>query len=214
MQNKHEIWELRQMQALPSEDGYLILREVAGVDRKETTSFLSRLLIRDRFSGAGKYWASEVSIDPWSSGGKRVDFMQFVPHTQCAVSDIEKGIFICYEVKSCGEDVYSGNGLNFLGEKNYIVTTMQCYKDVLCPDMRSGKFWKHLREVAPESSNAIGIMVAVPLDADIESEFENTTDLDAENTYWRFKVVIPCRQGLRKRSLVELLFCMLRSGRT
>ena len=32
MANRHEIWELRQMQALPPEDGYLILREVAGAD--------------------------------------------------------------------------------------------------------------------------------------------------------------------------------------
>lgn len=110
------------------------------MNRKETTRFLSELLVGDKFSGAGKYWAKEVSVDPWTLSGKRVDFMQFIPQTQCSVSDIEKGIFVCYEVKSCKEDIYSGNGLNFLGEKNYIVTTMQCYKDVLIPDMRSGKF--------------------------------------------------------------------------
>lgn len=114
------------------------------MNRKETTEFLGRLLKKERFGGMGKYWASEVSIDPWSTKGKgkRVDYMQFIPDNQCAVSALEKGIFVCYEVKSCKEDVYSGNGLNFLGEKNYIVTTMQCYKDIL-PDMRSGKFWNH-----------------------------------------------------------------------
>lgn len=87
--------------------------------RKETTEFLGRLLKKERFGGIGKYWASEVSIDPWSTKGKgkRVDYMQFIPDNQCAVSALEKGIFVCYEVKSCKEDVYSGNGLNFLGGK-------------------------------------------------------------------------------------------------
>ena len=92
--------------------------------RAETTKFLGRLLISTRFNGAGKHWASEVSIDPWGRDAKRVDYMQFSPANQCSISGIEKGIFTCYEVKSCKEDVYSGNGLNFLGEKNYIVTTM------------------------------------------------------------------------------------------
>ena len=94
------------------------------MDRKETTKFLGQLLINTRFGGAGKHWASEVSIDPWGREAKRVDYMQFSPADQCSISGIEKGIFTCYEIKSCKEDVYSGNGLNFLGEKNYIVTTM------------------------------------------------------------------------------------------
>ena len=91
------------------------------MDRKKTTEFLGSLLASDRLSGAGKYWAKEVSIDPWAAKGtpKRVDYMQFVPDRQLSVSDIEKGIFVCYEIKSCKQDVYSGNGLNFLGEKNY-----------------------------------------------------------------------------------------------
>lgn len=33
------------------------------MDRKETTKFLGQLLINTRFGGAGKHWASEVSID-------------------------------------------------------------------------------------------------------------------------------------------------------
>lgn len=45
--------------------------------------------------------------------------------------DLQQRIFTCYEIKSCKEDVYSGNGLNFYGEKNYIVTTMECYKDFM-----------------------------------------------------------------------------------
>ena len=111
------------------------------MNRRETTKMLCELLERQYFSGMGKYWAKEVSIDPWAEKGKpkRVDYMQFIPANQCSVSAIEKGIFVCYEIKSCKEDFYSGNGLNFLGEKNYIVTTMQCYKELL-EDMRNGKF--------------------------------------------------------------------------
>lgn len=43
------------------------------------------------------------------------------------------------------EDVFSGNGLNFLGEKNYIVTTMECYKSIQ-EDIRSGKLNAHIEE--------------------------------------------------------------------
>ena len=180
--------------------------------RAETTKFLSELLIADKFRGAGKHWASEVSVDPWSAKGKRVDFMQFSPGDQMSISGIEKGIFTCYEVKSCKEDVYSGNGLNFLGEKNYIVTTMECYKDIW-PDMRGGKFYNHLQECFPESSNYFGIIVAVPKWRDVTEEIEKPTPLDSNTQDWKLDIILPCRTGPRRRSMTELLFCMLRSGR-
>ena len=79
-------------------------REGVVMDRKKTTEFLGNLLVSDRFGGMGKYWAKEVSIDPWAAKGKpkRVDYMQFVPAGQCSVSDIEKGIFVCYEICTIG----------------------------------------------------------------------------------------------------------------
>lgn len=40
------------------------------MDRKKTTEFLGNLLVLDRFGGMGKYWAKEVSIDPWAAKGK------------------------------------------------------------------------------------------------------------------------------------------------
>ena len=79
------------------------------MNRKETTEFLSNLLI-ERLSGRGKYYASEVTLD--YSGGKgetkRVDFIQFVPKNQ-STSGIEKGEFVFYEIKSCKADYHSGN---------------------------------------------------------------------------------------------------------
>lgn len=181
------------------------------MDRKETTKFLSDLLISNRLSDRGKYWASEVSIDYGTSNVKRVDFIQFEPKGVIYQSDIEKGIFTCYEVKSCREDVYSGNGLNFIGEKNYIVTTMECYKAIQ-PDMRSGKLWSHIRECCPESSAHFGIMVPVPWSFKPVDEYENPTELN-NDIEWELKVIYPCNQGSRKRSMTELLFCMLRSGK-
>ena len=54
------------------------------MNRRETTKMLCELLERQYFSGMGKYWAKEVSIDPWAEKGKpkRVDYMQFIPANQ------------------------------------------------------------------------------------------------------------------------------------
>lgn len=180
------------------------------MNRKETTRFLSNLLVSDRLGKRGVYYASEVSLDYGTTDAKRVDFMQFVPKGVTCISDIEKGIFTCYEVKSCKEDVYSGNGLNFVGEKNYIVTTMDCYKK-LQPDMRSGKFLNHMMECCPESNFHVGFMIPIPFRSKMEDEYEKPTELTNE-IFWELKIVFPCREGRRKRSTTELLFCMLRSG--
>ena len=179
--------------------------------RAETTKFLGQLLVATRIGGAGSHWASEVSIDPWTSKAKRVDYMEFSPANQYSVSGIEKGIFTCYEIKSCKEDVYSGNGLNFFGEKNYIVTTMQCYKDII-PDLRDGTFHEHLRKTNPESSAHYGIMVAVPVMRDKSREFEEPTPISGDIS-WRLEIIHPCTIGTRQKSLTELLFCMVRSGK-
>lgn len=38
------------------------------------------------------------------------------------------------------------------------------------------------------------------------------SDLLIEEVRWEMKVIYPCNHGNRKRSMTELLFCMLRSG--
>lgn len=181
------------------------------MERRDITRFLSDLLISNRLSGIGKYYAREVTLDANSNTSKRVDFLQFEPENTYSMSGIEKGIFTCYEVKSCKEDVYSGNGLNFIGEKNYIVTTMQCYKE-LQEDMRSGKLWKHVQNCNPESSAHFGFIVPVPWMCSDTDEYENPTELKSE-IRWNLKIIYPCRIGSRKRSMIELLFCMVRSGK-
>lgn len=101
--------------------------------------------------------------------------------------------------------------MNFFGEKNYIVTTMQCYKDLL-PDLRDGTFTNYLLETYPHSSVYFGIIVAIPFMSDVTGEFENPTDI-TDDIEWELRVIQQCRPGLRKRSITELLFCMLRSGK-
>lgn len=140
--------------------------------RSETTKFLSRLLEKSCFSGPGKYWAREVSLDYGYAAGKprRVDYMQFIPENQCSISAIE-----------------------------------------------NGKFAQHIRENFPECYAEIGnmgVMVAVPYQREVAEEFENSTPLDGDVEKWKLSVAIKCNHnGSRKRSMTELLFCMVRSGR-
>lgn len=170
--------------------------------RKQTTEFLSKLLESSRLSGRGKYYAKEVTLDYGYAHPLRVDYMQFEPKNQMTVSGIEKGEFICYEVKSCKADFHSGNGLNFEGDKNYIVTTMECYKQIV-------------NEVGWD----VGVMVAVPYSSNVTDEFENPTPIpkeynfDAPEEYWRLHIIKNAHLVNRKRSMAELLFCMLRAGK-
>ncbi len=165
--------------------------------RKETTKFLGNLLVQERLENG--YWASEVSIDYGTTDVKRVDFMQFEPAGVVGISGIEKGIFICYEVKSCKADFKSGFGRNFIAEKNYFVMPMSTYK-VLIQDIPNG----------------VGVLVPIPQsigNTNIEryEEFENPTEL-SEEIQWKFWAIRHPRERIRKRSMAELLFCMLRSG--
>lgn len=164
------------------------------MNRKDTTQFLGELLRKERFCGIGKYWASEVSIDYGTTEVKRVDFMQFEPQNQVNVSGIEKGIFICYEVKSCKADFESGFGKNFIGEKNYFVMPMELYK-----------------EIVNDIPHNVGVLVPIPTYRDKYDEYEDPTELAPEKD-WKLAAIRPAHTAARKKSMIELLFCMLRSG--
>lgn len=165
--------------------------------RSEVTELLGRILIEQRFSGMGKYWASEVSIDYGTTDVKRVDFMQFVPSGSILVSDIEKGTFICYEVKSCKADFNSGFGKNFIAEKNYFVMPMSVYK-----------------ELRLEIPHDIGVLVPIPVNADKYDEFDNPSEFCGNSRDWKLYNIKNALPRGRKKSMVELLFCMIRSGKS
>lgn len=188
--------------------------------RKETTKFLTDLLINTRLSDR-KYYAKEVTLDYGTSHPKRIDVVQFEPKGVTYTSDIEKGKFICYEIKSCVEDVFSGHGLRFYGEKNYIVTTMQTWKQ-LCDEAKTKDepadlmIANYIREKCPESSSHFGVMVSVPAYVDVRKpnaiykEMQNPTPL-SKNIEWKLHTFVPCYDTSRNRSTTEMLFCMLRA---
>ena len=186
-----------------------------GIDRKHITKLLSHALTATTLCGMGKHWASEVTLNYGTAHPKRVDFMLFEPQNAMSISGIEKGIFTCYEIKSCIDDLYSGNGLNFVGERNYIVTTMQNYKDNLI-GKEGETFGRWYMDNHKDDYNGYGIMVAVPAFRDMVDEFDNPTPLDdfsEDINQLSLRTIIPCYKGKRTRSMTELLFCMLRSGR-
>ena len=188
------------------------------MDRSGITKLLTDTLIRTRLNGRvhKKYYATEVTLDYGLKHPKRIDVMEYKPVNQLCISGLEGGIFICYEIKSCYEDVYSGSGLNFYGDKNYIVTTMETYKKLIPDIQQTNKFRDHLRKTNPESSLEFGIMVLVPEGRNsnngAEREFFDTTEI-TNNERWELHIIKKDRGSYRKKSIIELLFCMLRSGR-
>lgn len=195
-------------------------------NRKEITEKLQNILITDRLSGVGKYWAKEVTFDYGTSHPIRVDYMEYVPSGAVFASDIENGYFICYEVKSCRADVYSGNGLNFIAEKNYIVTTMDCYKELM-PDIQSGKLVEHIKSVNSGKLPYWDFLIAIPnyTVADdkcktgfrysrMVDEFDKPTPI-SEDCRWKLVAasIGNIRNSHRTRGKIEMLFCMLRAGR-
>lgn len=88
----------------------------------------------------------------------------------------------------------------------------QCYKDIL-PDINNGRLRQHIKECCPESSNNFGIIVPVPEYTEVADEFEHPTELD-RSVSWKLNTIYPCHVKGRCRSTTELLFCMLRSGKS
>lgn len=102
------------------------------INRTSVTKELSHL-VEKRLKGQHKFWASEVTLDKHSSE-TRVDYLAFDPcysHGGMLVpASIERGAFTCYEVKSCLADFKSGCGLNFYGDKNYLVCTKELAEEI------------------------------------------------------------------------------------
>lgn len=94
------------------------------MSRKDTTAELSGL-VRKKLSNLTACWASEVPVDGGADGSGVVDFMAFKPathgHPVMCEAELERGLFYFVEVKSCLADFKSGHGLNFNGDRNWLV---------------------------------------------------------------------------------------------
>ncbi len=140
-------------------------------NRKKITNFLSRLLEAEKFTGMGKYWGKEVVIDYGTEDIRRIDYMEFVPVSQLSIDGIEKGEFKGYEIKSCKADFKSGSGQNYFCEYNYLVMTMQTYKE--------------LNDLPHE----IGVLVSIPKDPTKPNKEAMLDEFDAPPLPFR-KIII------------------------
>ena len=122
--------------------------------RAETTAALSRL-VESHIRRRCRLWAPEVTL---GSGG-RVDYMGFQPHDECPdAASIERGMLVCYEIKSCRADFESGHGLNMMGDENWPVCPRELCEElraaqalprnagVLCPDASFKRLMKTIEQ--------------------------------------------------------------------
>ena len=177
-----------------------------GMSRKEVTSLLNRELIWCRLErkNAYAYWAHEVEVyDERKGKGTWVDFMQFEPggyHAATYPGHVEAGTFICYEVKSCLEDIKSGHGLNFFGDENYLVMPCEVFpkfKEAWHGTSEGGfeDYDRKLRECIPSFSG-----------------FDIMLYGTARNGRGTFKVnVVNVLHRPRTKPASELLLCMMRA---
>ena len=166
------------------------------INRKRITVKLNKLLEQKL---SHKIYAKEVTFDYGTKNIVRVDYMTFEPENQMSVAGIERGVFTCYEVKSCKEDFKSGYGLNFIGDRNYLVMTMQTYKSII-----------------KEIPWNVGVYVAIPdLGSDREvlmRQFENPSDFANDDFKWKLACMKHSHPCSREKSMIEVLFCMLRAA--
>ena len=164
-------------------------------NRKIITILLKQLLEK-KIDKRGNYWAKEVTFNYGYPEECRVDYMKFEPQNN-SPSGLEKGIFICYEIKSSVEDFRSHSGHNFLGEKNYYVMPVEVY-------LKTQK----------EIPFSIGVYCPIPNRKTIEQELESPTDIYkiTPNSCEIF-CIKKARSINRKYSNLTCLFNMFRSGK-
>lgn len=181
------------------------------MNRSKITEFLSKLT-EQKLNSINSYWSREVCFDFGTSDIRRIDFMQFIPMNQLCIDGIEKGVFKGYEVKSCKQDYKSGYGQNYVCEYNHIVMTMQTYKDLLKYDAEGCNEINKL-------PHYVGILIACPKNSSktdkeiIISEFDNPTPIpeNYDTNGWKLMVVKCANKTYRKKSMTEMLFCLMRS---
>lgn len=167
-----------------------------GMGRKEITSLLEKELIRLRLEKPGSYgyWAHEVWLDRYTDHEKRVDFVQFEPlggNTYTDGPHIEHGTFSFYEVKSCMADLKSGHGLNFEGDRDYLVMPVEMFEAY-----KAERIDNHEGYVA-KKTRLVNLL--------LYGQGKN-----GKPTFWESEPY-SASWKCRKRSASELLFCMMRA---
>lgn len=173
------------------------------LSRKETTSLLNRELVRCKLErqNAYAYWAHEVEVHDWRIGKLvRADFVQFEPfgyHTAIDAGLIEKGMFTFYEVKSCIDDLKSGHGLNFFGDRNYIVMPVEVFPEYKRRANDDVNFDKRLIEVMASVAATNFTFLLYGKSRNGKGAFKETSEFSP--------------RGSRTKPASELLLCMMRA---
>lgn len=159
-----------------------------GFSRVEVTNELSirleELVLARKNSWA--CWASEVKLPP---DDKRVDYIDFCPHPSisvCSAGAVERGKFRFFEVKSCLSDLKSGHGLNFEGDENWLVCTIDLYDEM------------RVRQCTPHGCGVLAF-------GQRKNGSRGFVKLLKENADG-------FGYGYRRRSAAELLYAMTRAG--
>lgn len=103
------------------------------IDRVNVTDMLSKL-VEKRLTSQQMYWSPEVDFDWGTDHNRRIDYVGFKPYTPDHVTtpvSVEKGTFICYEIKSCWDNFKSGHGLSFYGDENYLVCPKELAEEII-----------------------------------------------------------------------------------
>lgn len=103
------------------------------IDRTNVTNMLSKL-VEKRLTSQQMYWSPEVDFDLGTDHNRRIDYVGFKAYTPDYVTtpvSVEKGTFVCYEVKSCWGDFKSGHGLSFYGDENYLVCPKELAEEII-----------------------------------------------------------------------------------
>ena len=177
------------------------------MQRKEITALLSDLLERDILGDST--WAREVKYSKLGIDGVggRIDYMQFIPEVKdhyCATErSVQRGDFNVYEIKSDINDYMSGCGLNFIGDYNSLVMTMELFK-----------YLRQQRRIP----YGIGVFVPVPMytgkqpNSYFYSELCEPSKLTDDRTAWRLhKMIAPIKSCKCFHGTAELLYAMLRA---
>lgn len=170
-----------------------------GMSRKEITDLLNQELVTKRLTkrNAYTYWAHEVPIYDKNTE-LRIDFMLFTPYSHgfnLSAAGVERGIFECFEIKSSLADLKSGHGLNFYGDRNWIVCPVEVYLQYEKKRFDDDT----LRNLIPYDARFL-----------VYGKARNGRPVFVEAIEdWRRESLWKC--VYRKRSAAELLFCMMRA---
>lgn len=101
--------------------------------RADITAGLSTL-VEAHLSKQGRPWAKEVTIH--NLGDVRPDYVSVMADYGglADICHIERASVAIYEVKSCMADVKSGNGLNAIGDINWLVLPYELHRELVFSD--------------------------------------------------------------------------------